>query len=1052
VMAGKIKIQINSPSGPIVGYVDEGATDEQIRAEGMRLLQQQKQPVEEEPSDAGYRYEPNVVSETLLRSGIPQLESAGVVAGLPFKEITKEIGPAPWEMAGAIGGSVPGMLTANPLAMAGGAVLGAGGMRAAYDIVAGDVGDPITSLGDPDAWIKAWKAPAKAMHDEALWGGGFMSIAPAWRVARSYVPRMLGVGDDVALSVAAKAEIAQIPLGISAVTKRTGIARMWSSGFARVPGLGKPFQKAQIAQHQAGDRALNRLLDDVTPSTTTADLLGIDLSKAAISTTRRLKRHYAHLYTSADEFATPFGNIAPSSKLKEAADVIDSKVGLPALESGEKFSAGVAGEMQGFFDQVRQLPDFINVKELRALQKTLNDIKSRASSVNDAKELWKAEETLRSVDQTFASLDVTGLPKGVGDQIVARYQFANRFFIGTQQLADARGTQVFKRVPEYKQALEGGFPESALLNADELANVALNSGSPEAVRALRDLIRAPEQLLGSLKLARTGSQAVSQASRRGDLAFKRLVRKHLDEAFAGAMGEVKGGFLRPEGMSLNIKKLRTNLGLTGTRNSEAALAEMLEGTGTSVNHIKALVDSLGALDEIVIPSQFIARRAMMGGPSGALKGLTGLSAVRRIGSTAGKAGAAGGALATGPIGIGTLAAAMLALWGFQKIGRLLTAPKTLRTVLQMGSDIEKEWMQVSSRYPHLAEGTWGRPGVTVAAREAFLPIEAKLRNLGSFIENASQEGEVSEVRAAAARGELGKATNAAKSYLNNLGDIGEAQLEEIAPKLNDAGQVLNNFFSWVSTDADGATLREVKKDHERTVDSRIDRAFVEGDRLGIEAVQDVGPVFRRYVSGVKKNPERFSSLLMQADPESQLNAVLALSRATDKATTASILKNMRKAYSTNVYGSVNQMNLQSSEEWKGLRQAYFSRLFGAIKESPDDMNKQRVASLVFGSGQPIIKSLFKESEAAMILKYVRGELRSGLRGTIGQRTLPKTKKRLLGQISAFLGMTVSSMGKESMNGGAESFVSYAKPDSESAGEMSAMDANLLQQPLERPTL
>tara|TARA_R100000049_G_C1891617_1_gene44504 strand:- start:105 stop:680 length:576 start_codon:yes stop_codon:yes gene_type:complete len=190
---------------------------------------------------------------------------------------------------------------------------------------------------------------------------------------------------------------------------------------------------------------------------------------------------------------------------------------------------------------------------------------------------------------------------------------------------------------------------------------------------------------------------------------------------------------------------------------------------------------------------------------------------------------------------------------------------------------------------------------------------------------------------------------------------------------------------------------------------------------------------------------------MQADPESQLNAVLALSRATDKATTASILKNMRKAYSTNVYGSVNQMNLQASEEWKGLRQAYFSRLFGAIKESPDDMNKQRVASLVFGSGQPIIKSLFKESEAAMILKYVRSALRSGLRGTIGQRTLPKTKKRLLGQISAFLGMTVSSMGEESMNGGAESFVSYAKPDSESGGEMSAMDANLLQQPQERPS-
>ena len=110
------------------------------------------------------------------------------------------------------------------------------------------------------------------------------------------------------------------------------------------------------------------------------------------------------------------------------------------------------------------------------------------------------------------------------------------------------------------------------------------------------------------------------------------------------------------------------------------------------------------------------------------------------------------------------------------------------------------------------------------------------------------------------------------------------------------------------------------------------------------------------------------------------------------------------------------------------------------------------------TAEVVKKNDHRKCNCRSILKYVRSALRSGLRGTsvhrpnIGQRILPKTKKRLLGQISAFLGMTVSSMGKESMNGGAESFVSYAKPDSESGGEMSAMDANLLQQPLERPTL
>ena len=579
-------------------------------------------------------------------------------------EKTKDVAGSMWtpETAKAIGATIGTGITLPSAAVTGpagpitGSVLGAMAGQNIYDITKG------TPSGETA------KNVLKAGTTDAMFSMGGASVGPLLRVTKNAVlSKMLGIGDDKATEWLVRAGRQNIPTGIVDISDRP-LTRGFRSVLGIIPILGGPIKKAQTERAAALTNRLNQVLDDIAPIAT-ANKMGLDVAEGAKNTTLELKRWYKSLYNEADQLAEGAGEIVPTAGLKGILKAARDKQGRPSLvkqtevpqgpgiidpSTGKEFprdpvmrtqkvamQGPQSNEVDAFISQFDDLPEFITVKQLRAIQKDITRLGDSAKGfdqriVGDAR---IATET------ALTDLNLTDVPEEIAEQIVARYQLANRIlFDSIELLSKPVGKQISKGSHgDLVKLLRGSKGQPGSLNNDELMDYAFKARSPEAIRQLRSIV--------------------------GDEIVQKNARRWIGGAIADATKRTEKGLLRSEGVVIDGEAVAKSLGLTPgkvNKGSIDSLNEMLRGTGVTGNDIQDLVDMLATFDTIVAPAKMIARRMTLGGLRSALRGATGVGAI-----------AAGTQLTLAPAVIGTVLV--------RQLGKALTSPKTLRELISFGN-------------------------------------------------------------------------------------------------------------------------------------------------------------------------------------------------------------------------------------------------------------------------------------------------------------------------------------------------------------------------------
>ena len=578
----------------------------------------------------------------------------------------------------ALGALVGSTLGRTPVGIAVRGALGTGAGEALYQ-----------GLQETPPMKGAEKAATAAATDIAMIGA-LEQVPRAYKAARDFVLRKgLGMTPEEAAQWVIKTGANKIPTGVVDIS-RSPVTRGFRTVLGRAPILGTPIKVSQQRRAVALMDRIDEVLDNIAPITS-ANQLGIDVAKNARHTSRQLKRSYVSLYNSADKLASKSGEIVPTERLKGLVRELDAKYGRPSLEKQieqtvpgsavvDQFGRPVvpastttvakrtamAGpkrdEVRQYIQQFDELPEYITVKHLRAIQKDLNQFDNAAHAKGFNKvEISDARTATDDIILDSGNWNYTNVDPEVAEAIINRYGLANRIFIGSQLAigeSKRHANPVASQIKRAGQQVMGGksFPKGSL-NEDELADVVFKARSPEGIRQLRTLA--------------------------GEDTVKKITRRFVSQAIEDSIMPTKSGLLKREGITINPDKLRDALGLTtGSKASRDSLNEMLRGTGVSVKNIEDFLDTLATFDEVVAPATMLARRMTLGGIRSALRGATGVGAL-----------AAGSEL--------SIPKALLGVALIRKGGRLLTDPEVLKDVIGFArmepDNTSKLWRQNLAR-------------------------------------------------------------------------------------------------------------------------------------------------------------------------------------------------------------------------------------------------------------------------------------------------------------------------------------------------------------------
>jgi len=451
---------------------------------------------------------------------------------------------------------------------------------------------------------------AQDMATAGAWELGGYGLAKGIPVAFNWlkdkgIQKSLGMSQEEAIDWILKSGRQGIPSGAVDISEKS-----WPRGFRSIFGrfpLITSFPSAQTARTRALIQRQAELLDSVAP-VATANEIGIDIAKNAKHTSKALQRYYRLLYRDADRLAARAGPIVPTSELKGTYKRLLDDKSLPELTSGSRMEgAGTtdsAKEVMDFIRQWDELPEYISMKEMRAIQKSVNSLYDQTRTGFGKKAYGRAKGATEKIFLKPDDFDLSRVTSETADAIRSRYQYANQIFIGTQKVIGNSPKTPNPVADAILRAGDEGIEGGRLagtVNPDTLAELAFKAKSPEAVRQLRTLA--------------------------GDDVVRLLARRHLTQSIKKATSQSDTMFGKNR-IKIDPDKLRENLGLAdASKASLDALQEMLRGTGVKVKDLKEFADLLSTFDEMVIPSQFVARRAVLGGLGSGLRGATGVGAV-----------------------------------------------------------------------------------------------------------------------------------------------------------------------------------------------------------------------------------------------------------------------------------------------------------------------------------------------------------------------------------------------------------------------------------------
>lgn len=551
------------------------------------------------------------------------------------------------EAAGATIGSVPAFLAGTPTGPGAiatglaGATLGAGAGSSAFDILNTLVrkfqGEDIPLVGREAESVeafaeetsKAFEKPLKAAKEEFLFTGGALGLGPVFRAFKPLAGKALGLGGKAALADSAAAQ--NIPLGPIQATDSKAV-----KGVARVlgvfPFVGKPFKEGAKASGEAVTRRFGDILNELAPNATLNEL-GVDLTQAAGKRFKKFRRVTEALYGRFDDAAARVSNpafvptddiVSVSKELTETASE-----GAIKLRSGGPLKRPITDPTATFVEQLADLPETLTVKQVRQLQRDLQEAMSKASA--DGFDISRLVKVKVGLESALNNPRIDLLSEAEASEVVSSLRRANGFYAETIKTFQTQTAGKFGRID--KRIFRAGPNQAGSVNADESFKAVFNAKSPGGLQDLRKLV--------------------------GRATFQKSSRKFLEGAYAGALNTSNA-----KAIEFNADKFSDAIGLSSAE-GRASLKAMLEGTGVTTKNIEKFLDVARAAGSFAVPdtSIFLQRRLTLGGVSA----LTG-------------AGTLGIAASSSPL------TAVVAVLMTKKAGKILMSPENLKAMTRVLDD------------------------------------------------------------------------------------------------------------------------------------------------------------------------------------------------------------------------------------------------------------------------------------------------------------------------------------------------------------------------------
>ena len=513
---------------------------------------------------------------------------------------------------GAAGGP-PGMAAAGTTAAllgekAGGA-LGAAGGSLTFDVA----DQLLRSAGIlkereiPESPLEPTMRAIKAGREDLLYGTGFQVAGAAFRAIKPGVGLLIGARDADVTKILQDARLAGLTVegtpALGAVDVVPGARGAVIRGGAKVlgifPFIGSPYRKAAVQKVDVVTGRINTMLNALAPSATMADELGVDMVRAAKGARKEFTKTAGVLYDNFRNLARNASktDIVPTGPVKgAAADFVEEvQRGQITLADGETLVGPVADELNEYLTKLVDLPDKMTIDQAQKLSADLEAFIRRA--INDGFDVKRVASVKSSIEEALSQIDVTGLKPGEGEAIIAARDAANEFY--SKGILKFQTTTAKKFARTDPNVFRAGPERVGSLNEDEIARVAVNLKSKQAISDLRELV--------------------------GDDLINKAARRHIENAWdAAIIVDKDSGFIK----GMDWDKMRGALGLTVQKTDErAAMREFLKNSDVDFNELTALISTASRIQVPSGVSSFVARRAALGGMSSAVGGATATSLI-----------------------------------------------------------------------------------------------------------------------------------------------------------------------------------------------------------------------------------------------------------------------------------------------------------------------------------------------------------------------------------------------------------------------------------------
>lgn len=437
-------------------------------------------------------------------------------------------------------------------------------------------------------------------------GAAFQPI----KFARALLSKISGLATPIAKEIQAKA--AKFGIGVGAVDVGGTLPQAYAKTIGVFPWSGTPFRKAEIAKRKQISGAIENILDTFGPNKIMSDL-GIDMVAAARGAHRSFRSTSAVLYKNVEnaieqaarqdiiptdivrEVASGFAEQAkkgtikiPIGKKQIATHLVDSK-GQPILKTIINFKELPRASQETvikFIDNLRSLPETITPTQYRQLKGDLSDLIGK--NLRDGWDVKQLTEIKGALETGFNNLRTDLLPAGQGEAIKDFLTTANKFYSKGIVQFQTKVAKTFERVD--KTIFKVGAETPGSLNADEIYQVAVNLKSPKQIGELTKLV--------------------------GNKNMKAAASLHFETAVGSSTKQTS--LLGEQYNTIDPFELEKSLGLVGASKQKlAGVNELYKIGGVNLKDITDLIDVMKRIEEIRNPSEFIRRRLILAGMSGA---------------------------------------------------------------------------------------------------------------------------------------------------------------------------------------------------------------------------------------------------------------------------------------------------------------------------------------------------------------------------------------------------------------------------------------------------